>query len=99
MNTVMPDGRGWKLAAGSPSFLKSLKAKTIPQPPDWLIEKLNGQPKGRHLPDTQTSRMHDGRGDHGGRGQHMRKPPWITSQPNSPAWPRETAITPSTPRP
>ena len=43
--TVMPDGRGWKPAAGSPSFLKSLKAKTIPQPPAWLIDKLNGQAK------------------------------------------------------
>jgi Bifunctional DNA primase/polymerase, N-terminal len=70
VNSVMPDGRGWKLAAGSPSFLQSLKAKTIPQPPDWLIEKLNGQPKGQHLPDTadRAECKPNGRGDHGGRG-------------------------------
>ena len=43
--TVLPNGRGWKPAAGSPSFLKSLKAGTIPAAPEWLINKLNGQPK------------------------------------------------------
>ena len=35
--TMLPDGRGWRIAAGSPSFLKSLKANTIPQPPRWLV--------------------------------------------------------------
>ena len=43
--SVLPDGRTWKLAAGSPSFIKSLKAETIPQAAPWLIDKLRGEPK------------------------------------------------------
>jgi len=43
--SVLPDGRGWRLAQGSPSFLKSLKTDTIPQAAPWLIGKLRGESK------------------------------------------------------
>jgi hypothetical protein len=53
----LPDGREWKLAAGSPSFVKSLKADTIPQAAPWLIDKLRGESKPEWKPN-------GGGGDH-----------------------------------